>query len=84
VNFFARLFKPPARRPVMWLSIYRDPRPAYDRQQYLCKDPSGDGYFYSPYKDEAFRFSSRAEAEAVTPVYDGSSNIASRAGVIPE
>jgi hypothetical protein len=68
-----------ARKFVSWyLAPQRDERST----KYLAKGYKG-GWIYVADLANAHRFDTQAEAEQVTPIYDGSAGIEQRAGVLP-
>jgi len=72
-----------------YVSWYKGPR-EYDRVQYLRYHPAGNffqefypaGHEYVSSLSEATHYATYEQAKAVTPVYDGSSGIGSRSGVM--
>lgn len=75
--------------PTGWVSWYVAPRSGvicYLRHfpaGNICQEYYGEGYEYVEHIHQATVFENRADAEQVTPKYDGSAGIESRAGVKP-
>jgi hypothetical protein len=72
------IFGPMRELRPYYLSWYKPPLAT--RTEWLCKDPEG-GWFYSQDIDQAHEFETYASAWAVTPIYDGTSDIEKRRGV---